>query len=719
MYPDPITPRAFPEILSRVDYDPFGIMPPRVPPSPRVFTTAAQLERARQRVGAGIRADVQGLEHLLASCDLDKPLPSYKDEGGPPDWGGPLLPWLNLAFRHALAEQLTGDGRHRQRAIEAMLLAAGAAANVAKWTGHEHNEAIAAARAYDLLSSGSLDADADNRMRGMLWTFNHALDHLDHRACNNHNVMNAAGRLNVAAALGHRQWMHDAFYGYVSMGRWRYGLIHTLRHDFLADGMQWEGTVGYHALVLGLVCECFRIMEHAGVDLWRREWPQSLKDEGFDEHRGWGPKGLKSMTAVFDALLYQAFTNGDYSMLHDSLQRNLQGTSCWWPIFNTAWDVYGEPRYAWALRQINGGTAARADGALPPWLDNHNAGLEFVRIEQRDFPEGESPFGSDLPFSLAGRHLAGCSLFPVHGAAILRSDPADEKAPGLHLYWGRHWSGHRSPAALHLDIHVFGRMLTGTPFVSLGYRDKRHLTWNRTTIAHNTVTVDEKPMFPYDAGGDSIWEYDLWRDSISDGALEAFQASAAFSAVRATNDNVYPGVRLDRTVLLTRTYLLDVFRVSADRERQLDWAMHGASDMEFGDGGGEPVDLGECRGYAHFTNAVRLAAGPGWATVPFRAGDAGGRVSLWMDGAPGTSLVLATDPVPEDTDPLPTSRSTLMLRVRASATCFVALWTFGCQEDAVAAIRKTDDGGLGITVSAGGRRQTWILPATGEIRSGC
>ena len=716
MYPDPITPRAFPEILSRLDYDPFQVMPGGFPGAPRVFTTTAQIERAKQRIQEGIPADTEGIKQLLTACRLEEPLPAYKDEGGPPDWGGPLLPWLNLAFRNALAAHLTGDDRHRQRALEAMRLAAGASEKISRWTGHEHNEAIAAARAYDLLAASPLNPDDDNALRGMLWQFHHGLDYLDHRACNNHNVMNATGRLSIAIALGHRQWIHDAFHGYLSQGKWRYGLIHTLRHDFLADGMQWEGTVGYHQLVLGLVCECFRMMERCGVNLWLREWPQSMKDEGFDEHRGWGPKGRKSLTAAFDALLYQAFSNGDYSRLHDSGEKNLSETSCWWAIFNTAWEVYGEARYAWALKQINGGKAARADQPPPPWLSGHHAGLEFVRIEPRDYPDGESPFTVDRNFSLAGRHIAGCSLFPVHGAAILRADPADREAPGIHLYWGRHWSGHRSPAALHLDIHAFGRLLTNTPFVSLGYRDSRHLTWNRTTIAHNTVTVDETPMFPYDAEGDSIWEYDLWRDSISDGVLEAFQATPAFSAVRVSNDNVYPDVRLERSVLLTRDYLVDVYRVAADRERKLDWALHGSADLAFEVGKGEPVDLGARRGYQHLSRAVRQETGTEWTVLPYRAGEAGGQVLLWMRGAPEMSLILATDPVPEGND-LPAQPSTLMLRTCAAAATFAAIWSFDARQPLTAAIRQNDPEALRIDIASPSGRHSWRLPAAGEIQA--
>src|SRR5690606_31996555 len=128
------------------------------------------------------------------------------------------------------------------------------------------------------------------------------------------------------AALGHRQFIHDVLYGCNCSGQWRYGLIHTLRHDFLADGTQWEGAPGYHMLVLGLVCECFNIMEHLGVDLWQRAWPSLMQDDGFDEHRGWGPKGDRPLRAAIDAMLYQMFSNGDYSLLHDQVLGNLRGT---------------------------------------------------------------------------------------------------------------------------------------------------------------------------------------------------------------------------------------------------------------------------------------------------------------------------------------------------------------------------------------------------------
>jgi len=717
VYPDPITPRSYPDLLARVDYDPFHVMPGEFPPAPRVFTTADRIQRARQRVAAGSAVDKYCFEQLILSCKLDEPLPALPETSGPPDWGGPLVPWLDLAFRNALAWSLTDDERHRERALQAMRLAAHAVSQVPQWTGHEHHEAESAARAYDLLAAQGLEPDDDNAFRGMLWTFLEALDHGDHRHCNNHNSMHMVARLAIGAALGHRQTIHDTLYGHPRPGlQWRYGLIHTLRHDFLADGMQWEGAPGYHMLVLMMVGECFTIMEHLGVDLWQREWPSLMQDDGHDEHRGWGPKGNKSLTAAFDALIYQAFSNGDYSLLHDQVLGNLRGAWVWWRLFNKAYEVYGDPRYAWVLKHINRGVTATA-GEVPVWFEGGHGSTEFVRLAGRDFPAGEHPLAKDRQFSLTGTHAAGCSLFPMHGSAILRNDPVDEQALGAYLYWGPHWAGHRSPAALHMEIHALGRRATTAPHLFAGgYDDPRHLTWHRATIAYNTVTVDEQPMFPYDFDTDSLWECDRWRDTISDGTLESFQPGADFKAVRASNDNVYTGVRLDRTVILTGGYLLDVYRVTADEPRLLDWAMHchGAFKLE-----GEPVDLGQHRGYRHLTGARQLPQESGWATVPFTLDGTLSRCAIWLDA--DARLIFADDPAVDSRAPIgelnpPEPRSSLIVRSRAASALFVSVWSFGDDAAEGGAVRGKADGDVTVEVCYQGQTQRWVLPLKGDVQ---
>lgn len=728
MYPDLITPRAHPDLLARIDYDPFHVTPRGMPQAPRVFTNADQIRRARQRLATGNRVDKHCFDRLVVACRLDDPLPTLKPADGPPDWGGPLLPWFDVAFHNALAWKLNDDPRHFRKAVDALRLAAPVCATTV-WNGNEHNEAIAAARAYDLLAGPRLEAADDAGFREMLTSLIKAMDHAEHRYCNNHNSMQMVGRLSLAAALGDRQGIHDVFYGCQCPKGWRYGLIHLLRHDFLSDGMHWEGALGYHALVLGNVYDCFDVMEHLGVDLWHRRWPSLMQNDEHDEHRGWGPKGMKTLTAAFDALIYQAFPNGDYSLAHDSGLGNLAGARAWWPLFNKAFEVYREPRYAWVLRHINNGRTATADGPVPVWFDDGRGIYNFVRIETRDHPDGENPFLGDRRFALTGTYIAGCSLFPAHGAAVLRS-PAlvrggavDEKALGVYLWWGPHWAGHQAPAQLHLDIHALGRRITNAPHLYKdGFSEPLHLTWFRSTIAHNTVTVDQQSMFPYDFESDSLWEADIWRDSISDGTLELFQPGEDFKAVRAANDNVYAGVKLDRTVIVTREYVLDAYRVTAERTRLLDWAMH--CHGEFPDNShDEAVNLGTNRGYRHISGARLHPQRTGWVGVPFTLDGASARATLWLGDDPGMRLILARDPEPDRRKPvgddaLPQPRTSLIVRTQASEALFVSLWSVGLTAVEGGEVQGSAGGNIVIAVKCNGQTHRWSLPMSGIVNNG-
>lgn len=724
MYPDPITPRAHPDLLSRVDYDPFKVMPGELPAAPRVFATAARLARARQRIASGSLVDCYCFEQLIASCQLDQPLPPLPTESGPPDWRGPLLPWLQTAVRNAVAWHLTDDVRHRDRALAAMRLAAHATAGVKSWSGHEHHEAIDSARAYDLLAASGLDPADDQSFRVMLNTFAHAMDLSTHRGCNNHNSMQMVGRVSLGVALNDRQQIHNTFYGCEHNGKWRYGLIHTLRHDFLADGMNWEGVPGYHMLVLMMVCECFTVMENVGVDLWKRPWPALMQDDGYDEHRGWGPKGNKSVTSMFDALIYQAFTNGDYSLLHDQVLGNLRGAWVWWRLYNKAYEVFGESRYAWVLRHINGGKRATADGPVPVWFQGNSGELEFIRFEGRDYPDGESPFATDHAFALTGKHVAGCSIFPMHGSALLRNDVSSDKSLGAYFYWGPHAAGHRSPASLHMEIHALGRRATTAPHLfDAGYDDPRHLTWFRATIAYNTVTLDQHSMLPYDFPSESLWECDRWRDTISDGVLESFQPDAqGFKAIRASNDNVYTGAKLDRTVVLAEDYVLDVFCVTADELRLMDWAMHSHGTIAH-EPGAEAIDLGQNMGYRHMSDAKMHPQRGGWVHVPFTFDSVASHASLWLDGSPDARVILARDVDPDRRTPIgdrvkPQPRTSVMVRARSKAMLFVSVWSYGVARPEVGRVLGSADGDVTVELTSGGTPHHWHLPMRGDVTRG-
>jgi hypothetical protein len=348
-------------------------------------------------------------------------------------------------------------------------------------------------------------------------------------------------------------------------------------------------------------------------------------------------------------------------------------------------------------------------------LQTNRGDVDFVRLRSAAYPAGQFSLRRAGRISLSGRHTAGCTLFPEHGSAVLRSDVADEKAPGVFFFWGPHSAGHQSPAALHIEMHAGGSLVNATP-LSGGYEDNRHLDWVRTTIAHNTVTVDETSMFPYDLEGESIWEADSWRGRYSDGVLELFQPETHFKAVRASNQNVYPGVRLDRTVILTRNYLVDVFRALSDHEHVYDWAWHGFGNVEF-DGAGETVELGGRRGYRYLTDArtsktSRRLLNLTWAgAVPVRG-------NVWLDG--GAEAILANEPSLTEGavkghlggSPEAGPRTALLVRARARHALYVSVWQAGPPKPDLQVESVAGDAthAVEIVIREGNERTTWHAP---------
>lgn len=713
MYPDPITPRAHPGLLQDPAYDPHGVMPAGFPAHPRVFTTAAYVEGVRARLARGEAATLRAYEHLRRSCDAPASASEPADAGACTRLG-------HLALRQGLAAMVRDDAALRERGVANLRAAAAILASVSL-SGFEMDLAWNLACAYDVLAAGPLAPDVDLLARKALTMAIPAWDRNPHATCNNQSSFGMLGRMVSAAALGDRGALHDSLYGCERDGRWRYGLIHLLRHDFLADGMHWEGVTGYHMLVMLTVAEMLSILEHLGVDLWRREFRPLTHDDGYDQHRGYGPKGGKCIRAALDAFFYQAFPNGDYSHLHDQVLGNIRGTHAWWSFFNKAYEVYGDPKYAWLLQRMRAASPETAEAPLPAWFRNGRGDIEFLRLSGLEYPAGHFSFADDARIGLAGRHERGCSLFPMHGSAILRAEPAREDSVAAYLYFGPHWAGHRGPAALHLDLHAGGSRITVAPQIFRdGYNDPRHLTWNRTTIAHNTVTIDETPMFPYDFETDSLWECDLWRDGISDGRLEGFQPGAGgFHAVRASNENVYDGVRLDRTVAVTRDSVVDVYRVVGDRERTCDWAMHVVGRLATPAPAG-PIDLGGRRGYRHLENARRLATRDGQLDLSLPGRAAPVRLLVVMPEG-SAEAILADDPARDERGHIAdseraTASQAVIVRTRAAKALVVAVWSFAAAGPRSVRVTGTADGDVGVGIESESGAAAWDFPADGAVR---
>jgi hypothetical protein len=440
--------------------------------------------------------------------------------------------------------------------------------------------------------------------------------------------------------------------------------------------------------------------------------------DGDDIHRVYGPRGTKTLKVAFDALFYQMFPGGDYPVLHDSGVVNLRGVHRWGPIFEKAYEVYGDEKYAWLLQKFEREYTEREHPGLPMSLQSGYGDIDAVRLSEETYPDGRFSLAGDAAFAPLGRHEQGCTLFPCHGNAVLRIDPEDEQAPAAYLFWGPHNAGHRAPAALHLDLHA-GQPLTSAAELG-GYGDPSYLTWNRTTIAHNTVTVDETPMFPYDYHADVvaeydeayIWESDQWRDTVSDGELKLFQPGCEFSAVRAINENVYPGVLLDRTVVVTMGYVLDAFRVISEEEHQYDWAMHCVGDLPV-PAGATAVDLGNKRGYRHLQNARLLPD-----ITPIRWTRGALPVALHLALPDSAAVMLANDPFVEHTgqgglEPLPPNHS-IIARARGKNVLFLACWQIGERSLTFSLREGSAASDMLVDVMTDGKTTEWLLPFSAQ-----
>ena len=658
--------------------DPFYLLPASLPARPRVFVTPAHLEFTRSSL-ATCAWRRTALQRLLNQCAANVELADNPSEKISRQQEQLYYAAVLQATRLALAFQLTRQAaylhkaRQLLRAIATAYLRRPLAARHYRVATGDMNEALFLswlACAYDLVAVEEANEPIlDEGLAAGL----EVIDANPHRTCSNHNTWGIRARLSISAALGDRAGIHTALDGQGD----RYGFIHQLRHDLLADGMEWEHNLRHHFLTLEVYADIADRCRNLGIDLWHRPFPASTADDGADLHCDYGPPGTKRLQAAFAAPLYQMFPNGDFSLFGDSRLSHLRGLAVWGVFYNLAYQAHRDPRHAWLLQQLEQAWPVRPFPDLPATLQTATGDLDFVRVLDNDWPAGECPWAADATIGLTGQQREGSTLLPSNGSTMLRADPGNLNAPAAFIFWGAHSGGHQGPGALNLELYAGGQRLTDAPW-SASFDDPLHLTWCRTTIAYNTVTVDETPMFPYHEPTDSIWQSDYWQKRSSAGELLEFTPGR----VRVANDRVYPGVRLERTVTVHRDYVLDVFRCVSAAEHQYDLAIHFPAEL-LPAGPSVPIDLGQQLGYRHLRDArCEQSAIFRWA---FPAGQLQAQIGTTVPA----QMITAHNPEPTSENGFPGSDhqparacSTLITRCQGRAAVFVTLFTFG-KADAV------------------------------------
>jgi hypothetical protein len=160
--------------------------------------------------------------------------------------------------------------------------------------------------------------------------------------------------------------------------------------------------------------------------------------------------------------------------------------------------------------------------------------------------------------------------------------------------YGLHGDHHGHPDKLNMVLYALGRELMLDPG-RLSYSVPEYESWTRTTVAHNTVVIDEQNQQP------------------DTGKILYFEDKPEFSAAFAVSTGAVPGVVLKRFLVLSGEILIDVTAVESKRMRQIDWVLHGRGTVD----SSLPLTerkgpLGSSNGYQHLS---ALREGKGRAVV--------------------------------------------------------------------------------------------------------
>ncbi len=207
--------------------------------------------------------------------------------------------------------------------------------------------------------------------------------------------------------------------------------------------------------------------------------------------------------------------------------------------------------------------------------------------------------------------LESCVLRDT-GIAFLRN--------GTHtvvLKFGPHGGGHGHPDKLSLALHDGRRELVadmGTP----GYGVPDYTAWYKRTISHSTVTGDGADQKP------------------SAGELRAFEARPTGGTVSLVCDTAYPGVHMERRVVLDGARLEDTFLCSSEEPRRYEYILILTEPVAPPESA-RPASFSEGPGYDRISDAVEWSAeGPVTLSV--------GSATLTLSAQQSFSLITGTAP---------------------------------------------------------------------------
>lgn len=411
------------------------------------------------------------------------------------------------------------------------------------------------------------------------------------------------------------------------------GFKFQLRESVTADGAWYEGAWGYHFFALNPLLLTREMAERAGI---------ALPDTAPLKH-------------MLDAPLASIFPDGTLPNFNDSGYTNMASEAAHYDI---GYRLFKDARYL---------TVAKSSVR----------GLESLLWGAPDFAASATiPLGSEL--------------LAASGIAILRADGSDRT---LAVRFGPHGGGHGHFDKLSFISYANGARQAADAGTQ-AYGAKTHATWDKMTIAHNTLSVDGKPQ------AEAI------------GKLLEWNPGPQATEIRLSAGPVYPGVELERTLVHTAEYTLDIAEArSVDGATHLyDWVYHNFGAISTTLPLKPYLGIPQANGYQHLTNARAIPLSDEWRLV-FEQPKANTLVR--MLGAPDTTVVTGMGLGPDLRVPVPF----VMARRTAPSARFVALYETYDKEPVVASVVESRPGVFTVTMGTV-RDEITLTPKFSFVSSG-
>jgi hypothetical protein len=388
--------------------------------------------------------------------------------------------------------------------------------------------------------------------------------------------------------------------------------------DNVLDGFWIEGALGYQFYAIKPLELTAEMAKRAGVNLWKQE---------------------PNLEALFVSPLAEMWPDGTTPAFNDA-NGGKQIIKEHGPLYELAYTELRNPLFAAIDAQTQ---RASFDAFL----------FGVPSIDPSSLPKPKS------------------AVFPHAGLATLRAPSGDLTQI---VKFGPHGGSHGHNDKLSDVIFAKGEVMSVDPGTQK-YGVPSHFTWDRMTVAHNTIGVDETAQ------------------KQATGKLLSWQAEPEFTAVTADAGPVYENAGLQRTSLLTSDYVLEVTtgKSTDGKEHDFDLSYHNYG-VQHADGNFAPyASFPQRDGYQHLSEN-RMAHIDGEFHTRFVM-EAGKEMNVWVLGGEKTSQVFTGLGLgPKLTVKVPYT----IVRRHGTAASFVAVFEPGPADAKIVSVAKAADGTIHI-----------------------